>query len=445
MVDGAKRDRCVWPGDMGVGLPSAFVSNGDMESFNNSLQTMYDHQNSDGSFPYAGPPFLLPPFSDTYHMWTMIGTYNYFLFTNDAGFLNRNWEKYLKAMGYIYGKVRPPGLLNVTGSADWARANSGGNTSESQMILYNTLITGARLATWLGDKTGLADKWMAQAVALRNATMKYCYDQTYGAFRDNCTDTKVYPQDGNTLAILFGMVDPGSLEAQSISKRLTANWNEFGAVPPELPGNISPFASSFEVQAHLIAGQPLRAFDLMHRSWGWYLNHPNGTGSTTMEGYKFDGTFYYLWNGLYGHSSGTSHSHGWGTGPTSALSNYVLGLSVTGPAGRTWLFAPQMGNLTKVEGGFRTKLGKFQASWEKKGQGYKASWSTPDGTQGDVVLPGLMEGIKPRIRLNDKIVEVGGNYDVLTNTIKFRMMGGSHTIVINYFYIMGVYKNFTSV
>lgn len=43
LVDGAKRDRAVWPGDMGVAVPSNFVSIGDMLSAKNSLQTIYDH------------------------------------------------------------------------------------------------------------------------------------------------------------------------------------------------------------------------------------------------------------------------------------------------------------------------------------------------------------------------------------------------------------------
>lgn len=72
IVDGAKRDRAVWPGDMGIAVPSSFVSIGDLDSVHNALQTMYDHQNADGSFPEAGPP-LLQQGSDTYHMWTMIG------------------------------------------------------------------------------------------------------------------------------------------------------------------------------------------------------------------------------------------------------------------------------------------------------------------------------------------------------------------------------------
>lgn len=44
IVDGAKRDRAVWPGDMGVAVPSTFVSIGDLTSVKNALQVMYDYQ-----------------------------------------------------------------------------------------------------------------------------------------------------------------------------------------------------------------------------------------------------------------------------------------------------------------------------------------------------------------------------------------------------------------
>lgn len=79
-------------------------------------------------------------------MWTMIGTYNYVLFTNDTGFLLQNWNGYLKAMDYIYGKVDPnSGLLNVTGTRDWARWQQGYNNSEAQMMyVLNSAVDGWR-------------------------------------------------------------------------------------------------------------------------------------------------------------------------------------------------------------------------------------------------------------------------------------------------------------
>ena len=69
IVDGAKRDRAVWPGDMGVAVPSTFVSVGDLEPIKNALQVMYDTQNkTTGAFAESGPP-LSQQGSDTYHMW----------------------------------------------------------------------------------------------------------------------------------------------------------------------------------------------------------------------------------------------------------------------------------------------------------------------------------------------------------------------------------------
>lgn len=44
IVDGAKRDRAVWPGDMGIAVPSTFVSLGDLDSVNYALQVMYNTQ-----------------------------------------------------------------------------------------------------------------------------------------------------------------------------------------------------------------------------------------------------------------------------------------------------------------------------------------------------------------------------------------------------------------
>jgi hypothetical protein len=38
IVDGAKRDWAVWPGDMGIAVPSAFVSLGDLDSVKNALK-----------------------------------------------------------------------------------------------------------------------------------------------------------------------------------------------------------------------------------------------------------------------------------------------------------------------------------------------------------------------------------------------------------------------
>ncbi|KJR82427.1 bacterial alpha-L-rhamnosidase domain protein [Sporothrix schenckii 1099-18] len=495
LVDGAKRDRAVWPGDMGVAVPSLFVSTGDMESVKNALQTMYDNQNPDGSFPEAGPP-LLQQGSDTYHMWTMIGTYNYVLYTNDTTFLARNWAGYQRAMSFITAKQvqvdSKRGLLNATGVRDWARLNVGGNMTEAQVILYQTLTTGTQLGTWLGtNATGnTSTVWAAAAEHLRNITLATCYDPQVGLFRDNALpSSKIYPQDANALALAFGMTS-SSVTAVSydvdtfsvnISDNLVRNWQSAAnpyPVTPELPGHVSPFISSWEVRGHFLARETDRALKLVRSVWGGYLDRLDGSQSSLVEGHVIDPgseglSFGYRWNRGYGGAhndtavaaSYTSHSHGWSAGPTSALTEFVLGLSVTGVAGSTWQFAPQMGGrgsgtkgIGRAEGGFITPLGKFQASWVcscfangtcddigKSDNSFEATVNTPQNTSGVIILPiaGIVEkdamksGAAVRVVLNNFVIQnpqiedVGNRGKDKASVAVLHVQGGSNTVKIS--------------
>lgn len=332
-------------------------------------------------------------------------------------------------MEYVYHKVLEPlGLLNVTGLRDWARQATGGNSSEPNMILYRTLITGADLATWAGNDS-LASTYNSRATTLAANINAHLFDGSYGAFVDNTT-TSLHPQDANAMSILFGVVSNTSSRAQSISERLTDNWRALGAEAPELPNNISPFISSFEIQGHLTVGQTDRALELIRRSWGWYLNNANGTESTVVEGYLTNGSFGYRnYRGYDYDSAYVSHAHGWSSGPTSALTNFVLGLSITGRLGSTWRLAPQFGDLSSVQGGFTTTLGQFQASWNvtNSGNAYSVEWTVPAGTVGDVELPSLPAGYAGSVTYNGQDhgkAPAKGGYKL------GRVAGGKHKVQV---------------
>lgn len=385
IVDGAKRDRAVWPGDMGIAVPSAFVSTGDLESVRNALQVMFDYQNTTtGAFDESGPP-LSQKNSDTYHMWTMIGSYNYVLYTNDTAWLTPLWEKYKHAMQYVVGKIDESGLMNVTGTRDWARWQQGLHNTEANMILFQTLTTGSELATWLGE-TSVAANWSATASSLAGAVNNLTYDASAGAYRDNDTSTSLHPQDANSMALLFS-VAPSS-QVPGITSALVDNWTPIGPVTPELPHNVSPFISSFELLGRLAVRDTARALELLRTLWGWIINNPDSTESTLLEGYLFNGSFSYRSDRGYAYDeSYVSHAHGWSSGPTSALTHYVLGLDVVSPAGGAWKLAPQRGDLTFAEGGFTTILGKFSAKWQVHGAGVLLTWDTPIETAGTIVVP----------------------------------------------------------
>ena len=50
VVDVAKRDRPVQPGDICVAVPSTFVSDGDLRSVKKAHQVMYEYQDQDDCF-----------------------------------------------------------------------------------------------------------------------------------------------------------------------------------------------------------------------------------------------------------------------------------------------------------------------------------------------------------------------------------------------------------
>lgn len=235
----------------------------------------------------VGPPILFYT-SDTYHMSTLIGTYEYILFTNDTTFFDANWAKFKLAIDFIVAKIDKTFLVYITGTADWGRLNTKmGHKSTGQMLAYRMLTTGSILASWKGEADTAAN-WTLIAEKLKTAANALNFNDTVGAFQESDTDASVFPQDGNAMALIYNTTNTAA-RALNTSARLTKNWTPIGPDCPELPGTVSPFASSFEVQGHLNIRQTQRALDLIRSSWGWYANNPYGTNSTNIEGYLIDG------------------------------------------------------------------------------------------------------------------------------------------------------------
>lgn len=127
----------------------------------------------------------------------------------------------------------------------------------------------------------------------------------------------------------------------------------------------------------------------------------------------------------------TSHSHGWSSGPTSILTFYLLGLTVTSTRGQTWSFAPHLGTgVLAAEGGFETPLGRYDAAWsfDKDANGndvFNIRIMTPQGTQGIVKLPSNMmasyvrDGETKNVLLGGpaEMEVTGGRHDISWNIV----------------------------
>ena len=414
LVDGAKRDRAIWPGDMGISSVVAMMALGKYgrEAVGNSIQTLFYYQDPQtGLLPYAGPDtasFQSGTKSDTYHAWGLITIYEYAMYSGDQEWLTDNWAKIALAVEYIVTGINPDvGLQNQTNTGDWARADTGGYNSALNALGYSVLQSFAGLS---GNQTQTAS-WRKVAARLKRQYNALLWDAERKLYRDNPNST-LYPQDGNSMALLYGLPESPT-QSKAISKSLERNWNSIGPVTPELNDTISPFVSSIELLAHLqSAEEPRRALKLLRRLWGYIVDGAPRlmTGSTIVEGITANGSLYYRSESGYDYDAAyTSLSHGWGTGPTAALVNGVLGLRITGLGGKSWELKPQLGDLTSVRAGFDTGLGWFEAVVTMRDDILHVEYTAPEGAKGRVVIPNGIESVTINGKSYDRqsVVQIG--------------------------------------
>ena len=113
------------------------------------------------------------------------------------------------------------------------------------------LTTATDLANYMNDTT-LSSAWNINATRLKSKFNEVFWVESTGLYRDNASTT-LSPQDANSFAVLYNLT-MSKEQASRISAGLEKNWNKFGPVAPELPDNISPFISGFEVSISYIFG-----------------------------------------------------------------------------------------------------------------------------------------------------------------------------------------------
>ncbi|KAK5121877.1 hypothetical protein LTR85_004448 [Meristemomyces frigidus] len=427
LVDGAKRDKLIWPGDFSISLPGVFLSTNDQITLQLSVGQLSAEQNATtGQLMYAATPIYTNPpdpfftelgavYSYTYHMYNLLALNNYYAYSGDIDFLKQNWFRFKLGLDYSLESVDSTDLAYVAtnATADWLRVGMGGHNIEANSILAFTLRTAISLA-YAVDDTALIPTWQAHYDSIVTAANELLWDASAGLYTDNQTTT-LHPQDGNCWAVLSGVAN--SSRAATISSALRARWSPYGAPAPEAGTTVSPFISGFELQAHFIAGQPQNAIDLMKFMWAdFMLDDPRMTNSTFNEGYDVSGALHYP---AYADDARISHAHGWSTGPLLALTNYAAGLHVTNSS--TWSVYPQPGNLTSVEAGFTTAIGTFSATYSSANGSLAYSFQTPPGTIGTFTMPGVSGSLRSS----------NGTTIALTNGAASSVAGGNWTLVIS--------------
>jgi alpha-L-rhamnosidase len=394
ILDGAKRDRAIWVGDMNVEGPTVFYSTNETQYIKSSLQLLGSYQQSNGAVAGALAPATTlhtgPDqtgtagfYSASYSMYWVLGLAAYYRFTGDTAFVQQEWPIVRAELAWNAALMDSRGLL-VTDSgngADWDfyDPNKTGAVTEYNLLYYKALVDGATLAAAAGQ----SNTYATQAATLKNAINANLFNSSTGLYKLSDTNGAV-AQDANALAVLYGVAaNPATVLAGLKTKLWTS---PYGPLPFSSDAGyrpvISTFISGYELQARLSAGDSANAERLMLDEWG----HMAGTGSdqvgTTWENIlAADGT--------PGLGSDTSLAHGWGTGATSALSGYVLGIQPATAGYATWLVQPHPGDLAWAEGQAPTPHGAIGVQYAGRAgvQQFSMQVTAPPGTTGTIAIP----------------------------------------------------------
>lgn len=423
LLDGAKRDRAVWSGDVYVQGASAYVSLGLRAGpyARGSLKSLAAWQQPDGAMPGAvglfGP--LGVYYSLPYSIYSALALVDYVRYTGDLAFAREQYTALKRQMQYDADQVDPQTGLLTAGAGpgqgspvfgegnDWDvydGAKTGAVTAFN--VLYQRALTEA---AWLArhlEATGDAGAWAADAARLRARINAALYDRARSAYRLATADVGTHPaqtvaEDANSQAILFGVAEPATRAAilRTLQARL---WTDAGALPfsrdSGFSTNLSPFATGYEVRARFAAGDARGALALTHRTWDRMVD-PAGP--------YYTGTFWekMLADGSVEDSPTAtakpgfiSLAHGWATTPTAALSEYVLGVEPVEPGFARWTVRPEPGGLRWAQGQVPTPHGPIRVQW-RQGTGFTIRVDVPDATSGRIAVPA---GARSVVRVNGK-------------------------------------------
>jgi alpha-L-rhamnosidase len=424
IMDGAKRDRDVWEGDLSVEAPTLFYSFGAPEYVRDSLHLLGSYQLQSGFIQgrrapgdpvnTGGPlPGTVSQYSASYSMYFVANLATYYRYTGDLAFVRDEWPVVQRELAWNAQQVDAQGLFetNASDGNNWHYDDQTGAQTYYNILYYRILRDAAEMAAASGDQAA-ASNYQAQAASVKEAVNRYLFDPATGIYDISTTQRGSVAQDANACAVLYGIA-PAERVASILAAMSKALGTAHGdlSVPSPAPAGyhqvIGPFMGSYELWARFAAGDASGAFDLLDREWGQMVD--GDPGGVLWEVMGPDGTV--QTPGINGSGDGaTSMAHGWSTGPTSALSQYVLGIAPDSPGYQTWSVVPHPGQLAWAQGRAPTPHGALSVAWshETSGRRFTLDVTPPAGTSGTIAVP--LFGSPAAVHVNGRLVWAQGSF-----------------------------------
>jgi alpha-L-rhamnosidase len=340
--DGIKRDRLVWVGDMHPEVMTINTVFGYNEVVPQSLDLIKE---------VTPLPEWMNGIS-SYSMWWVRIQRDWYQYQGNLDFLKQQRSYLVGLLNHLITKVKG-NEENLDGMRfmDWpSYANKPAVHAGLQAMMVMTLNDGAELCHILGEEV-TATKCESVVKRLR----------------------KSVPDAGNNKQAAALLALAGLMPAEKANKDIIAVGGT---------DNFSTFYGYYMLQAKAKAGDYQGAIDNIRAYWGGMLE----LGATSFwedfdlswmknagridELVPSDKLDVHASYGAYSYKK-LRHSlaHGWASGPTSWLTEHVLGVQVIAPGCKVIKIEPHLGDLKFVEGTFPTPYGVVKIKHTKMGSG----------------------------------------------------------------------------
>lgn len=337
--DGIKRDRLVWLGDFHPELKTINTVFGYNEVVPNSLDL-------------ACQQYPLPQWMNgmsSYSMWYLIIHYDWYLQNGDIDYLKKHRNYIVGLIYLIDSKIADDGTeaLSLSRFLDWpSTPNIKGVEAGYRALLVWALKDAQKLCEVLDEP---------ESAAICVSAIEKLSRKIVGH-----NDLK----QAAALMTVAGIMDPEKA------------CNEVIAI--DGAKRFSTFYGLYMLDALSMAGMYDLALQIISDYWGGMLDMGATTfwedfniewmeNSVRIDEFTLDGT--YDIHGDFGdycyQSYRHSLCHGWASGPTSWLTENVLGITIVEPGCKTLKIEPHLGNLQWAEGTFPTPYGVVRVTHTK--------------------------------------------------------------------------------
>lgn len=362
--DGVKRDRARWAGDLDVSGPVIEDVFADRTLMEDTLMRLLEEtrgtRHVNGITGYSA-------------LW-IHSLADFYRHTGDREFLLRTHDGMLALLRTMDRDIGPDGLFSPLPRehvfVDWSPGLSS-DTPEARRATDFEYLLAFKDAAWLLNEAG--DQGAARQYETRYRELRA---KARTQLMDATTHTFGSTVQTNAMAVLAGVATEA--DYPELWKRVFANID---VVTPDSP-HLTPYYGFYILEAMAQLGHRAEAVRWLRDFWGgmiaegatsfWESYDPRWTKRHFHTGLEADGLAGYY----------VSLAHGWSAGPTSWLSEQLLGVRATGAGFRTVSIKPDLAGMPWIEGAVPTPHGLIHLHTEKG----KTLLDLPDGVDATVLL-----------------------------------------------------------